>query len=45
MARNTGPKQIAEMLRMGRSGGWEKATSADEHKKIAEMLSKHGAKE
>ena len=45
IARNTGPKQIAEMLRKYRNNRWEKATSAEEHMKIAEMLSKHGAKE
>ena len=46
IARNTGPKQIAEMLRKYRNDRWwEKATSAEEHMKIAEMLSKHGAKE
>lgn len=44
-AKNTGPKQIAEMLRMHRDGGWDKATSADVHKKIADVLRMHGAKE
>jgi ankyrin repeat protein/beta-lactamase regulating signal transducer with metallopeptidase domain len=45
IAENTGPKQIAKMLRMHRDDGWDKATSADEHKKIAELLRQHGAKE